>query len=116
MQSERKIIIKNFSYLPNDLINIILDYTNIIVYRNGKYINRINNLDVNYSFLKKVPRPIKISEYQYYIGLRDKGRKVIKISLHYLIQEQNIMISTSENHVGQNGLIYGYKHKDDIFI
>lgn len=38
-------LIKKFMYLPDVLIHKILNYTNIVVYRNGKYINRINKLD-----------------------------------------------------------------------
>ena len=113
-------VIKNgnkiLSKLPVELVNMILEYSNIIVYRNGKYINRIDKSDVRYNLLKKIPRPIKICNTQYYIGLRDKGRKVIKISLNYHILPTIVQITTKENYVGRNGLIYHTNNKDDIII
>ena len=104
------------SNLPVVLVNLILEYSNIIIYRNGKYINRIYNSDIRYDLIKKIPRPIKINNNQYYIGLSEKGRKVIKIYITYTIYEKNISIITSENHVGRNGLIYTTKDKDNVFI
>ena len=44
-----------FSKLPMDIINIILSYDNIIRYRNGRYINRIANIDSRKSLLEKIP-------------------------------------------------------------
>lgn len=53
-------LIKKFMYLPDVLIHKILNYTNIMVYRNGKYINRINKLDKRYFYINRIPRPIKV--------------------------------------------------------
>lgn len=53
-------LIDRFKYLPNELINIIINYTDIVVYRNGKYINRIMKDDKRYLIIRKIPRPIKI--------------------------------------------------------
>ena len=35
----------DFSQLPIELINIIINYTDVVVYRNGKYLNRIQKND-----------------------------------------------------------------------
>ncbi len=107
---------KILSQLPLDLVNMILEYLNVIVYRNGKYIDRINKSDTRYELIDKIPKPIKINNNQYYIGLREKGRKVIKISLNYLIQHEFVIISTCENYVGRNGMIYTSVHRDNVFI
>jgi len=46
--------------LPEELIHKIINYTDVVVYRHGKYINRLNKSDERYSLLDKIPRPIKV--------------------------------------------------------
>jgi len=53
-------LIEKFKYLPDEIIHIIINYTNIVVYRHGKYINRIKkNNDIDF-LIKRIPRPIHI--------------------------------------------------------
>ena len=40
-----------FSDLPEDIIRLILSYDTVLIYRNGKYMNRIQNPDENYSLI-----------------------------------------------------------------
>jgi len=56
-------IINKFSNLPVELINKIINYTDVIVYRHGKYINRINKQDYKYAILYTIPKPKKIGNY-----------------------------------------------------
>lgn len=49
-----------FRNLSNELINKIINYTDILVYRNGKYMNRISKEDKRYLLLEKIPKPVKI--------------------------------------------------------
>lgn len=114
--SEAGILIRKFKSLPNDLVNLILEYIDTIVYRTGKYIDRISKTDIRYLLLAKLPKPIKITNAQYYIGLRYKEHKVIKITLTYIIQQQNIRISICENIIGNNNLIYRHNYINDILI
>ena len=53
-------LINNFKYLPNEVIHKIINYTDVIIYRHGKYINRLTKSDERYTILKTIPRPIKI--------------------------------------------------------
>lgn len=53
-------LIKKFKYLPNDITQIIVNYTDIIVFRNGKYIDRINKNDKRYKLINKINRPIPV--------------------------------------------------------
>jgi hypothetical protein len=53
-------LLKKFSELPDVLINKILDYTNIVIFRHGKYIDRINKNDIRYIKISNIPRPIKV--------------------------------------------------------
>jgi len=112
--SSEHLLINKFSSLPIDIVNYILKYLNIISYRIGKYIDKINENDLRYSMLRKIPRPIKISNNQYYIGLRFRPRNVIKTSLTYVIQEDHLMITISENYIGRNGLKYSTKFQDVV--
>jgi hypothetical protein len=34
-------LIEKFKNLPDELIHMIINYTDVVVYRHGKYINRI---------------------------------------------------------------------------
>ena len=53
-------LLEKFKYLPDELIQKIINYTDIVSYRHGKYINRINKNDNRYNLLKKITRPIFI--------------------------------------------------------
>ena len=62
-------------YLPKEVINIIFEYTGIIKYRNGKYMNQILNNEVRYHILTTIPKPVKsvipygfCNEVQFNIG------------------------------------------------
>ena len=48
--------------LPDVLIQKIINYTNVISYRNGVYINRIKPTDHRYEILKKITKPVYIGE------------------------------------------------------
>jgi hypothetical protein len=48
----------DFSKLPIELINIIINYTDVVVYRNGKYLNRIQKNDKRYDVVKQRQLPV----------------------------------------------------------
>lgn len=49
-----------YKYLPDVLIHKIIHYTNVIVYRHGKYMNKLNKNDERYRILQTIPKPIKV--------------------------------------------------------
>jgi hypothetical protein len=53
-------LIEEFRYLPNNVISNIIGYTDVISYRNGKYINRLKKNDERDVLLKRIPRPIYV--------------------------------------------------------
>lgn len=55
-------LISKFKELPDVLINKILDYTDIVIFRYGKYMNRINKNDWRYHLMMKIPKPIKVGQ------------------------------------------------------
>jgi hypothetical protein len=55
-------VLENFAYLPEILIHKIINYTDVLSYRNGKYIDRINKKDNRYNLLQKIPRPIYVGK------------------------------------------------------
>ena len=62
-------LINIFKYLPDEIIQIIINYTDIIVYRHGKYINRTLKNNKKYLILKTIPRPIKVGFYKILLKL-----------------------------------------------
>lgn len=67
----------DFSKLPIELINIIINYTDIVVYRDGKYLNRISKYDERYNMIKKRLSPIwfGIHKYIFYFRFYDTSNK-----------------------------------------
>jgi len=50
--------LKLFAALPDVLIHKIINYSNVIIYRHGKYLNRINKKkDKRYKLLSSILRP-----------------------------------------------------------
>ena len=68
-------LIEKFKYLPDELIHQIINYTDVVVFRFGKYINRINKCDNRYKILDKIPRPIKIGQSRFLIKLLNENRE-----------------------------------------
>jgi len=65
-------IIEKFKNLPDELIHHIINYTDVVVYRHGKYINRLNNEDKRYKLLRNIPKPIRLGLYKYLLRLVNK--------------------------------------------
>ena len=62
-----KYVMVDFSRLPIELIHIILDYADIVVYRFGKYMNRLDKTDFRYKMLRNNKNPIWIGHNNYMI-------------------------------------------------
>ena len=82
----------DFSILPNEIIHKILDYSNIVVYRYGKYMNRFDKLDSRYNMISNIPKPIWLGHHRYMI------KPVIKnlIETKYLLYIN--IYNTNNNH------------------
>ena len=90
-------LIEKFKHLPDEIIPQIINYTDAVVYRNGKYINRINMKDKRYKLLETVPRPIKIGQSRFLIKLLNENREgyfleyfvtmYIKLNIKYVSYE-----------------------------
>ncbi len=80
-------LIEKFKTLPDELIHHIINYTDVLVFRHGKYINRLNKKDKRYNILLQIPRPIKITRNNYLLNLgKRKNEPNTFYSLGYCIQ------------------------------
>ena len=52
------ILLEKFKCLPDELIEKIVNYTDVLVFRNGKYINRLVKTDYRYKLLNNISKPI----------------------------------------------------------
>lgn len=64
-------LIDNFRFLPDDLIYKIFNYTDVVVYRYGKLLNRIDKNDYRYKMIQKIPRPVRLSQNRYLLKMLD---------------------------------------------
>lgn len=65
-------LIDKFKFLPDELIHNIINYTDVVVYRHGKYINRLNKKDERYKILMSISPPMKIGSYRFLLRLVNK--------------------------------------------
>jgi hypothetical protein len=57
----------NYFDLPIEIINKIINYTDVVVFRNGKYINRINKNDYRYKIANKKKEPVWLGKNKWII-------------------------------------------------
>jgi hypothetical protein len=62
-------LIDKYKNLSDELIQHIINYTDVIVYRHGKYINRLNKNDKKYEKIQSIPIPIKINSNRFFLRL-----------------------------------------------
>ena len=84
-------LLEKFSNLPDVLIHKIINYTDVITYRNGKYINRINKKDERYDLLKNITRPIYVCNNKVLLRLMDYNMRGYFIE--YKIKSDIIIIN-----------------------
>lgn len=92
----------NYGNLPIEIINKIINYTNIVVYRYGKYMDRINKNDDRYNIIKKRRLPILFGKNKWifcfttlYDGKNNRGFTMEHYknplnNLHYLCKKEFI--------------------------
>ena len=83
-----------FANLPDELIHKIINYTNVITFRNGKYIDKINENDCRYALVRKITRPIQISYMQYFLLLTSYNSNVGYI-FNYSIENDSLIFAVS---------------------
>lgn len=84
-------LIDKFSKLPIELINKIINYTDVVVYRYGKYIDRIDKEDKRYVLLGNVPRPMKRGNNIIVLYLMDYKQWEVKgYSIEYTFLTEHI--------------------------
>jgi hypothetical protein len=99
-----------FSYLPEELIVRIIGYNESIVFRNGKYINRLDKKDVRYKIIKSIPKPIYFSSNRFIIWFTYYNRERIYhgYSMYYEYTENKMYIKKMQYSRSKYGVIQSY--------
>jgi hypothetical protein len=90
-------LIDEFKFLPCEIIHHIFSYTDTIVYRYGKCMNRISKNDKRYKIVMSIPKPIKIGLDRFLFRLVNKNN--IGYFIEYIIDfhiKINITIFVNE--------------------
>lgn len=105
----------DYSNLPIEIINIIINYTNIVVYRNGKYINRINKLDSRYNIIEKRKKPIWFGNNRFMFYFRLSMTRGFAIE-HYIVPNPKLHFLHKRDMVkNDNGSIQYENEKHYVF-
>ena len=100
-----------FRYLPDEIIHIIINYTDIIVYRGGKYINRINKSDNRYHLVNRIPQPIFTNRYRVLLRLEDTNYK--GYFLNYDTSDNLLTLNVKFVYRMQDGFDKYYEYKSN---
>ena len=102
-------LIDRYKHLPNVLVQLIVWYTGVIVYRNGRYINRLRRQT---AFLSRIPAPIRVDASTYVLKLLNKYDET---RAGYILDRENVYVTTTfvtfekdAIYIGEN-LCYLYK-------
>lgn len=91
-------LIEKFKDLPDEIIHIIVNYTDVVVYRHGKYINRFFKNDNRRNLLNKIPRPIFIGQCKVLLRLMncESNGYLIKYNTEENFTKMNILFFHKE--------------------
>lgn len=80
----------DFSKLPVEIINKIINYTDVVVYRYGKYMNRISKKDNRYGIINKrqLPLQIGINRWMFNFTFYNNNSKTMLI-IHHIYNPHN---------------------------
>ena len=98
-----------FSFLPNDLVNKIIEYTGKLTFRFGKYMNKIEDSDKRYKILEKIKKPLMVAKYIYNIYLIDDSQS------GYILQYCIRNTSLNFDHLFVNFIKNGYHTSYDVY-
>jgi len=104
-------LLEKFRYLPDELISTIVNYTDVIVYRRGKYINRLNKDDNRYHLVNSIPQPLLIDRYKVLLRLTDMNCK--GYFLNYDISENLLTLNVKFVYRMQDGFDKYYEYKSN---
>lgn len=108
------ILIEKFKFLPIELIALIISYDNKLVYRNGKFIDRLIK-DYRYDLLSTIIRPI-------YIGKTSALLRLINYNnFGYFLKYQNkdnlLLVQVRSFYKEKDGWEFYYDiRSDDTYI
>ena len=94
-------LIEQFKYLSNDIIQLIVNYTDIVVFRHGVYIDRLNKKDERYKLLERIERPMYVGENKIIIRMLkyyqyNSYGYIIEYNLQNNIKDANIKFIVRE--------------------
>ena len=86
--------------LPQDIVNLILQFDGRIKYRKGEYINCISKNDYRYKLLSnlKIPTPVKYT-MEYDFTHKEHFEYSIKFNEQYMLSVWNVRYNSQPNKI-----------------
>lgn len=94
-------LIDKFKTLHDEIIHIIINYTGVITYRNGKFINRLKKDDSRFILVKKIPIPILIGNKEVLLQLINN--RMSGYFIKYIIENSFITLNVRFFHIEKDG-------------
>jgi hypothetical protein len=104
-----------FGYIPLDIVIQILEYSGIIKYRYGKFMNQISNNDPRYTLLENISTFTPIFLYKYSTKplhyIRDLGKYYVKLQIEDYEIKKYKYIFQKKREATDTSIITLYYHK-----
>jgi hypothetical protein len=94
-------LIDKFKTLHDEIIHIIINYTGVITYRNGKFMNRLKKDDSRFVLLQKIRIPILIGSKEVLLQLINN--RMSGYFIKYIIENSFIKVNVRFFHIEIDG-------------
>lgn len=94
-------LLDKFKTLHDEIIHIIINYTDVITYRNGKFMNRFKKDDSRFVLIQKIRMPIFIGKKEVLLQLINN--RMSGYLIKYIVENSFIKLNVRFFHMEKDG-------------